>query len=36
MLQNVQFSMKVVDNNTISRLFPGMDGMEITYYRCTL
>ena len=36
MLQNVQFSMKVVDNNTVSRLFPGMDGMEITYYRCTL
>jgi hypothetical protein len=36
MLQNVQFSLKVLDNNTVSRLFPGMDGMEITYYRCTL
>jgi hypothetical protein len=36
MLQNVQFSLKVLDNNTVSRLFPGMDGMKITYYRCTL
>jgi hypothetical protein len=36
MLQNVQFSVKVLDDNTISRLFPGMEGMEITYYRCVL
>jgi hypothetical protein len=34
MLQNVQFSVKVLDDNKISRLFPGMEGMEITYYRC--
>lgn len=36
MLQNVQFSVKVLDDNKISRLFPGMEGMEITYYRCVL
>jgi hypothetical protein len=36
MLQNVQFSIKFLDDNTISRLFPGMEGMEITYYRCSL
>jgi hypothetical protein len=34
MLQNVEFSIKVLDDNKISRLFPGMEGMEITYYRC--
>jgi len=36
MLQNVQFSVKIIDDNKISRLFPGMEGMEITYYRCAL
>jgi hypothetical protein len=36
MLQNVQFSVKILDDNTISRLFPGMEGMEITYYRCVM
>jgi hypothetical protein len=36
MLQSVQFSLKVLDNNKISRIFPGMEGMEITYYRCAL
>ena len=36
MLQSVQFSLKVLDDNKISRLFPGMEGMEITYYRCAL
>ncbi|MGA3190816.1 MAG: hypothetical protein ABSF22_27260 [Bryobacteraceae bacterium] len=34
MLQNVEFSIKVLDDNKISRIFPGMEGMEITYYRC--
>jgi hypothetical protein len=34
MLSSVQFSLKVLDDNKISRLFPGMEGMEITYYRC--
>ena len=36
MLQNVQFSIKVLDENKIARQFPGMEGMEITYYRCVL
>jgi hypothetical protein len=36
MLQNVEFTVKFFDDNKISRLFPGMEGMEITYYRCAL
>lgn len=36
MLQSVQFSLRVLDDNKISRIFPGMEGMEITYYRCAL
>jgi len=34
MLSNVQFFLKVLDDNTISREFPGMEGMEVTYHRC--
>lgn len=34
MLSSVQFSLKVIDDNSISRIFPGMPGMEVTYYRC--
>lgn len=34
MLQNVQFSLKEVDANTVIRMFPGMSGMEIKYARC--
>jgi len=34
MLQNVQFSLREVDANTVIRMFPGMEGMEITYARC--
>jgi hypothetical protein len=34
MLQNVQFSLREVDANTVIRMFPGMDGMEIKYARC--
>ena len=36
MLQSVQFSLKEVDANNVMRLFPGMDGMEIKYARCSL
>jgi hypothetical protein len=36
MLSSVQFSLKVVDDNKITRFFPGMDGMEVNYYRCAL
>src|SRR4051794_14328487 len=34
MLQNVQFSLREVDANTMIRMFPGMEGMEIKYARC--
>ena len=34
MLQNVQFSLREVDANTVIRLFPGISGMEIKYARC--
>ena len=34
MLQNVQFSLKEVDANSVMRLFPGISGMEIKYARC--
>jgi hypothetical protein len=34
MLGNVQLSVKVVDDNRITRIFPGIEGMEIDYVRC--
>jgi hypothetical protein len=36
MLSNIQFFLKVLDDNTISREFPGMEGMEVTYHRCQI
>jgi hypothetical protein len=36
MLSNVQFSLKVLEPNKISRTFPGMEDMEISYYRCPI
>jgi hypothetical protein len=36
MLSNVQFSLKVVEPNKISRVFPGVMDMEISYYRCPI
>lgn len=36
MLSNVQFFLKVIDDNTISREFPGMEGMEVKYHRCRI
>ena len=35
-LSNVQFFLKVLDDNTIAREFPGMEGMEVTYHRCQI
>ncbi|MCP4615712.1 MAG: hypothetical protein GY844_04685 [Bradyrhizobium sp.] len=35
MLQSVQFSLKQADANNVIRNFPGMEGMEIKYARCT-
>lgn len=34
MLQSVQFSLRETDANSVTRLFPGMEGMEIRYARC--
>lgn len=34
MLSNVQFSIKVVDDNTIIRHFPGLEEIEVQYSRC--
>ena len=36
MLSNVQFSLKMLEPDKISRTFPGMPGMEISYYRCPI
>ena len=36
MLSNVQLVLKVLDDNTISREFPGMEGMEVKYHRCQI
>jgi hypothetical protein len=36
MLSNVQFSLKVLEPNRISRMFPGIPDMEIGYYRCAI
>jgi hypothetical protein len=36
MLSNVQLFFNVIDNDTISREFPQMEGMEAKYYRCQL
>lgn len=34
MFSNIQFSLKFLDENSIARQFPGIEGMEIRYHRC--
>ncbi|AJA61774.1 hypothetical protein JQ582_22740 [Bradyrhizobium japonicum] len=34
MLSSVQFNLKELDSNSLVRLFPGMEDMEIRYHRC--
>jgi hypothetical protein len=34
MLSNVQFVLKVIDDDNITRVFPGIEGMEVKYHRC--
>lgn len=34
MYSNMQFSVRVLDDNRVARIFPGIDAMELTYYRC--
>src|SRR6267154_5846272 len=36
MLSNVQFVLKVIDDDNITRVFPGIEGMEVRYHRCRL
>lgn len=36
MLSNVQFVLKVIDDDTIARVFPGIEDMEVKYHRCQL
>lgn len=33
---NVQFSLKMLDENNIVRQFPGMESMEMRFYRCPI
>jgi hypothetical protein len=34
MLSTVQFTLQVVNPNEVTRLFPGLEGMEMPFYRC--
>jgi hypothetical protein len=34
MLSSVQFSLKELDSNSVVRMFPGIEEMEIRYHRC--
>ena len=36
MFSNVQFELNVLNPDKIWRLFPGMEDMEIFYYRCQI
>jgi len=36
MSQSVQFSLTVIDDNTLSRLFPEIPGMTLKYSRCSI
>jgi hypothetical protein len=36
MLSNVQFSLKMLEPNKISRMFPGIEDMAISYHRCPI
>ena len=35
-LQRIQFSLKIEDENTITRIFPGVPALDTKYYRCPL
>jgi hypothetical protein len=36
MLSDVQFVLKIVDDDNVTRVFPGIEGMEVKYHRCRL
>ena len=33
-VEDMEFSLKTVDDNTVSRLFPGSSAMQVTFHRC--
>jgi hypothetical protein len=35
-VESVEFDLKIVDDNTITRVTPGSTGMDVSYHRCTL
>ena len=35
MTQNLSFSLKTIDDNSLSRVFPDIPGMTLKYVRCT-
>lgn len=35
-IESVEFDLKIVDDNTITRVTPGSTGMDVSYHRCTL
>ena len=36
MTSNVRFSLKVLDDNSLSRLIPEIEGMQVKYSRCSI
>ena len=36
MNQNVHFSLKIIDDNNVSRSFPEIPGMSLKYWRCSI
>jgi len=36
MLSNVQLSLRVIDQNKVARIFPGVSDMEMSFERCSL
>ena len=36
MVSDVQFSLKLIEPDKLLRTFPGIDGIEINYYRCVI
>ena len=36
MISNVRFNLKIIDDNTLNRLFPEIAGMTLKYSRCSL
>jgi hypothetical protein len=35
-VENVEFALRITDANAVTRIYPGMTGMEVNFHRCTL